>query len=75
MEVNTDFPLASLKKKEKGGHLAKAKFSPCPEKFLNRWHRLSSLCQSSRLVLHSLERLCHQPIPDFSSFTGGLIGP
>jgi len=32
---------------------------------LNRWHRLSSLCQSSRLILHSLERLCHQPIPTF----------
>jgi hypothetical protein len=28
MEVNTIFPLAPLKKKEKGGHLAKAKFSP-----------------------------------------------
>ena len=32
---------------------------------LNWWHRLSSLCQGSRLVVHSLERLCHQPIPAF----------
>ena len=32
---------------------------------LNRWHRLSSLCQGSRLVGHSLETLCHQPIPPF----------
>ena len=36
----------------------------CPEKFF-RWHRLSSLCQDSRLVVHILERLCHRPIPAF----------
>jgi hypothetical protein len=27
--------------------------------FVNWWHRLSSLCPGSRLVVHSLERLCH----------------
>ena len=39
--------------------------SSVPKSSLNRWHRLSSLCQGSRLVVHSLERLCHQPIPTF----------
>ena len=38
---------------------------------LNRWHRLSSLCQGSRLVVHSLERLCHQPIPPFRALRVG----
>ena len=40
-----------------------------PKSSINRWHRLSSLCRESRLVVHSLERLCHPPIPDFSCFT------
>ena len=39
--------------------------------YLNWWRRLSSLRQGSRLVVHSLERLCHQLIPDFHALRVG----
>jgi hypothetical protein len=40
---------------------------------LHWWHRLSSLGQGSRLIVHSLERLCHQPTSGFPVIRVGYM--
>ena len=44
---------------------AKGPCATVPKSYLNWWRRLSSLRQGRRLVVHSLERLCHLPITVF----------